>query len=146
MGLFDKVFGGSQPEKLNAQEAFTGILFATVASDGSISQEEMLSIVTILNRMKLYQGLNEKQMRAVLDKVMNILKKQGAAPIIAAAKETLQPEMKETAFAVAADLMLADGTVADEEKKLLEELQKALEIPDAQALKITEVLVIKNRG
>ncbi len=146
MGLFDKVFGGSQPEKLNAQEAFTGILFATVAADGVISQEEMLSVVTILNRMKLYQGMNEKQMRAVLDKVMNILKKQGAAPIIAAAKETLDAPMKETAFAVAADLMLADGTVADEEKKLLEELQKALEIPDAQALKITEVLVIKNRG
>ena len=146
MGLFDKVFGGSQPEKLNAQEAFTGVLFAAVAADGVINQEEMISVIAVINRMKLYKGSNEKQMKAILEKVTNILKKQGPSPIIAAAKETLTPEMKETAFAVAADLVLADGTVEEAEKKLLEELQQALEIPDALAIKISEVLVIKNRG
>ena len=146
MGLFDKVFGGNQPEKLNAQEAFTGVLFAAVAADGVINQEEMISIIAIVNRMKLYKGTNEKQMRAMVDKIVNILKKQGPSPLIAAAKETLTPEMKETAFAAAADLVLADGTVEPEEQKLLEELQQVLAIPEDKALKITEVLVIKNRG
>ena len=54
--------------------------------------------------------------------------------------------MRDTAFAVAADLVLADGVVAETEKKFLEDLQKAMGVADDVALKVTEVLVIKNRG
>ena len=85
-------------------------------------------------------------MKTMFDRVLNVMKKQGPAALIESAKETLTPEMKETAFAVAADLVLADGVVEDTEKKFLDDLQKALEIKDDLALKIAEVLVIKNRG
>lgn len=146
MGLFDKVFGSSQPQKLNAQEAFTGVLIASVASDGSIGSEEMLGVMSVIARMKLYKGMNDQQMKTLMDRVVNVLKKQGPGSIIAAAKETLSPDQKETAFAVAADLVLADGVVEAEEKQFLEDLQKAMEVADDKALKITEVLVIKNRG
>jgi hypothetical protein len=42
--------------------------------------------------------------------------------------------------------VLADGVVAEAEKKFLEDMQKAMGISDDVALKVTEVLVIKNRG
>jgi tellurite resistance protein len=119
---------------------------SAVAADGTISQEEALSVMTVLSRMKLYQGTNQNQMKSMLDRTVNTLKSQGPAPLIAAAKETLPADMRDTAFAVAADLVLADGVVADTEKKFLEDMQKAMGVADDVALKITEVLVIKNRG
>lgn len=146
MGLFDKVFGGNQPAKLNAQEAFIGVTLTAVASDGSISQEEAQGVFTLLYRMKMFKGTNDSQMKAMFDRVISVMKKQGAGAIMAAATETLTPEMKETAFAVATDLILADGVVEDEEKKYLEDLQKALGVNDDLAVKVTEVMVIKNRG
>lgn len=146
MGLFDKVFGGNQPPKMTPQEAFVGVIMSAVAADGTISQEEALSVMTVLSRMKLYQGTNQNQMKSMLDRTVNTLKSQGPAPLIAAAKETLPADMRDTAFAVAADLVLADGVVADTEKKFLEDMQKAMGVADDVALKITEVLVIKNRG
>jgi tellurite resistance protein len=146
MGLFDKVFGGNQPPKMTPPEAFLGVVMSAVAADGVITQEESLSIIAILNRMKLYQGKGEKELRGMLDRTVNTLKSQGPAPLIAAAKETLPADLRDTAFAVAADLVLADGIVEDREKKFLEELQKAMGVPDDLALKITEVMVIKNRG
>ncbi len=146
MGLFDKVFGGSQPAKLSAQESFIGVALTAVAADGVITQEEAQGIFTALYRMKMFKGTNDSQMKTMFDRVLNVLKKQGPAALIESAKETLTPELKETAFAVAADLVLADGVVEDTEKKFLDDLQKALEIKDDLALKIAEVLVIKNRG
>jgi tellurite resistance protein len=146
MGLFDKVFGGSQPAKLSAQESFIGVALTAVAADGVITPEEAQGIFTALYRMKMFKGTNDSQMKTMFDRVLNVLKKQGAGSLIESAKETLTPEMKETAFAVAADLILADGVVEDTEKKFLDDLQKALEIKDDLALKIAEVLVIKNRG
>lgn len=47
---------------------------------------------------------------------------------------------------MAADMVLADGTVEPEERKFLEEFQRTLGIDDATALKVVEVMVIKNRG
>ncbi len=146
MGLFDKVFGGSQPAKLTAQESFIGVALTAVAADGVITPEEAQGLFTALYRMKMFKGTSDSQTKAMFDRVLNTMKKQGAGALIAAAKETLDPEQKETAFAMAADLMLADGVVDDEEKKLLDDLQKALEIKDDLALKIAEVMVIKNRG
>ncbi|HEY3421991.1 MAG TPA: tellurite resistance TerB family protein [Methanocellaceae archaeon] len=146
MGLFDKVFGGSQPAKLNAQESFIGVMLTAVAADGVITQEEAQGIFTALYRMKMFKGTNDSQMKTMFDRVLNVLKKQGPASLIESAKETLTPELKETAFAIAADLVLADGVVEETEKKFLDDLQKALEIKDDLALKIAEVMVIKNRG
>jgi tellurite resistance protein len=146
MGLFDKVFGGSQPTKLTAQESFIGVAMTAIAADGSITPEEAQGVSAALFRMKMFKGMSERQMKEMFDRVIGVMKKQGAGAIIASAAETLNPEMKETAFAIAADLALADGTIEDEEKKYLEELQKALGVKDDLALKIAEVLVIKNRG
>jgi tellurite resistance protein len=146
MGLFDKVFGGNQPQKMTPQDAFTGVIMSAVASDGVITQEEAMSVIAILSRMKLYQGMNDGQIRKMLDKTVDTLKKQGPGVLIAGAKETLPTELRDTAFATAADLVLADGVVEDSEKKFLEDLQKAMGVPDDLALKITEVMVIKNRG
>ena len=50
------------------------------------------------------------------------------------------------AFAVATDLALADGEIAEEEKKLLTKIQQSLGIPEGEAVKIIEVMLIKNKG
>ena len=66
--------------------------------------------------------------------------------MIEAAKAALDRGHVETAFFIAADLVLADGVVEPEEKKFLEELQRTLQIDEATALKIVEVVLIKNRA
>jgi hypothetical protein len=58
----------------------------------------------------------------------------------------LPEELRDTAFANACDLLLADGGIEDEEKEFLDSLQRKLEIPGDQAISIVEVMVIKNKG
>jgi hypothetical protein len=54
--------------------------------------------------------------------------------------------LRATTFALATDLALADGRIGDKEKAFIDELQTVLQIDEATAVKIVEVLLIKNRG
>ena len=147
MGLFDKVFGKeSGAVKLNEPEAFAAVAVAAIASDGNISPEEVQHTVANLSTLQLFRGYNIRDLGKTLDKVADLLRRRGPAPLIEAVKVTLSQEHLETAFFIAADLVLADGVVEAEEKKFLEELQRTLQIDDATALKIVDVVIIKNRA
>jgi tellurite resistance protein len=62
------------------------------------------------------------------------------------AKESLPKELRETAFAVATDLALADGELGGKEKEILTKIQQIMEIPEDKAVTIIEVILIKNKG
>ena len=147
MGFFDKVKGAKEAEtKLTKEEAFAAVALSAVAADGVITEEEANGLVLGLIRMKLYRGYNGNQMGAILNKCINIIKKEGLDALMAKAKEGLPAELTETAFAVAADLTLADGEIANEEKKFLEKIQVSLGVPEDKAVTIIEVMLIKNKG
>jgi tellurite resistance protein len=66
--------------------------------------------------------------------------------LLNAAITALPHDLTETAFAIATDIVLADGEVTEEEQKLLNDLFQLLEIPEETAIKIIDVMLIKNQG
>jgi len=147
MGLFDNVFGGGSASKpLTKAEAFAGILLGAVASDGHYSDEEVHGLFTILGRMKLYENWTGDKMSSMMNRLQSILKKDGLEKYLNRVCEALAEDLRETVFANACDLVLADGVVEDEEKEFLDTLQKKLEISGDTALDIVQVMIIKNRG
>ncbi len=148
MGLFDKILGGQSSEStsLSEQEAFFAIMLITVASDGQVSEEESESVWAILNRMQVLRNQTVDQRNSMVRKIQGLLKKHGAAWLLTKAAEGMPPDLRQTAFAVSADLVFADGSVEDTEKEILETIQIAMAVPNELAIKIIEVLQIKNRG
>ena len=148
MGLFDKAFGKKDEGalKLNEREALSAVCVLAVAADGVIEDAEVRRIITGLAEKKLFRGQRMEDLVRLLQDGAKNVQKRGAAAVIEAAKQALSPELRETSFVMAADLVLADGEVDDKEKKFLEDFQKALGISDELALKIIEVVVMKNRG
>jgi tellurite resistance protein len=148
MGLFDKALGGQSNAStpLNKQEAFTAVLLVTIAADGHISNEEVEGLVAISNRTQLLKDQTVDEFNRMIRKLQALLQKQGIEFLLSKAYEALPVKLRETVFANAADLVFADGSVEDEEKQLLEDIKAALSVPDDLALKIVEVLQIKNRG
>ncbi len=148
MGLFDKILGGQSSEnvRLSPAEAFAGLVLAVVGADGHISDDEVRAANAIFNRMRLFGPITADQFSAMIDRLIGYLKKHGADWLLGKAVAALPDELRETAFATAADLIFADGSVESSEQELVEKLQKSLQIPDELALKIVEVISIKNRG
>lgn len=147
MGLFDKVLGPKEDKaKLSKEEAFAAVGFAAIAADGVITEEEARGFIVGLYRMKMFSNFSDNQMNALLNKLINVIKKQGLEGLVSMSNETLPADLKETAFAVATDLAFADGDVDQTERDILTKIQQMMGIPEAQAMKIIEVMMIKNKG
>ncbi|MEL6137284.1 MAG: tellurite resistance TerB family protein [Cyanobacteria bacterium J06628_6] len=148
MGLFDKVF--NQPEgqtaSLTTAEAFAAICLVAIAADGYLSEQENTEMRILLSRMKLFQDYSSDRLERTKDSLLSRLKQHGPGPLVEAAKAVLPTELAPTAFAIATDLVLADGTVTSQEQAFLDDLYRILELPSELALKIVEVITLKNQG
>ena len=145
MGLFDKVLGSSS-DKLSEAEGLAGIALCAIAADGMITGEEAAGLGTTLSRMKLFQGMSGRQMNATFEKLARVAREKGVDELMARSAAAVPGDLRATAFAVAADLLFADGDVAESERKFLEKIQKSLGVADDLAVRIVEVMAIKNKG
>ncbi|MBE9103879.1 tellurite resistance TerB family protein [Nostoc cf. edaphicum LEGE 07299] len=148
MGLFDAVLGtDSQTQTaLNPAEAFAVIILTATASDGYLSVEQANSIISMLSRLKLFKSYPNEMMNRLFDKILGILQGDGFNALFNAAKDSLSQELREAAFAVATDLVLAEGIIPEEEKNFLNDLYQALGVSSEIAIQIVEVILIKNRA
>ncbi len=130
--------------ELTTSEALTAISVLAVAADGQISEEERQTLAA--NHIRLFSSYSGEHFQELFKKVLNLSRHYNPAEVFAAAKNTLTPQLRETAFAIATDLVLVDGIFTQEEKEFLVELAEALEISDEMGKKIIEVMTIKNCG
>ena len=149
MGLFDGIFNaerGITEVTLSPAEAFAAICLVAIASDGYLSEQEGREMTVLLSRMQLFRSYSSDVMQRLMDKLMSLLKHQGPSSLIHLAKASLPQDLRPTAFALATDLVLVDGTVTSQEQAFLDDLYRILEIPGDTALQIVQVMTIKNRG
>jgi hypothetical protein len=148
MGLFDQVLSDRSTalSDFSPAEAFAAIALVAIAADGHFSEEEIDLLNISLKRMQLFKSYPTDVLRRMYDKMFGILRRDGANVLLDTAKPALPYELREPAFAIATDLILSDATVTPEEEAFLSHLCQTLEISSQTALKIVEVMVIKNRG
>ena len=145
MGLSDQETNGSTTLLSGEAESFAGVVFAAVAADERITDEELKYLHIIFSRMRLFDAWAAVQYQPLFDKLNNILNNQGLDRLMEMSIESLPPKLYQTAFALSVDLVLADGIVTREEKDFLYDLQQKMGIETDLATKIIEVIIIKNR-
>ena len=147
MSLFDKASGsqGGVQNALSQAEAFSAIALIALASDGNPSQKQASDIYQALSNLKVLNRHSKDEMQSIIGELSGIIRHEGVNSLFDTAKDSIQEDLRETAFAIATDLVLADGILAEEED-FLTELYQALRIRSEIGQKIIEVMLIKNRG
>ena len=146
MGLFSKLFtSASQPsiQFSSEREAFFAIVYACVAIDGQIDDDEIEALVAFMHSNNYMEGFDSL---AAYRRMDSLKSKYGVPAIVTAALPSVKEVMKPTLFATAVDFILADGVVNTKEEALLEDLQKGLGVSEELASKIIDVMVIKNKA
>jgi len=148
MSLLDTVLDTENQTHLTLSpaEAFAAITLAATATDGHLSSDEARCISSTLSRMKLFKTYPNDLMNRLFEKILSILQHDGMNSLFNAAKESLPQDLREAAFAVSTDIVLADGVVTEEEKNFLTDLHQALGVSSEIAVQIMQVILIKNRG
>ena len=77
---------------------------------------------------------------------MGELKRGGPERLLDKSFPAIPPELRETAFANAVDIVLADGTVEEAEREFIDDLGGKLEIDKKRAKTVVQVMVYKNHG
>lgn len=153
MGLFSKGLDFSRASSranselsFNPAEAVAAVILAAISADGHVSDEECRTGFTAISQMQLLKSYPADILGRIFSNLAGVFARHGIKDILMAAKQSIPHELNPTVFAIATDLVLADGVVTSEEEAILEDLCSLLEVPAEQAQQIINVLVIKNRG
>ncbi|HZG38477.1 MAG TPA: tellurite resistance TerB family protein [Nodosilinea sp.] len=127
-------------------EALASIALVAIAADGYLADQEGQDMTMLLSRMALFSSYSSEALHHLFDQLLLRLKQEGPGVLVNQAKVALPQDLRETAFAIATDLVLSDRTVTPQEQSFLEDLYIILEIPNGLAQQIVQVMTIKNRG
>jgi hypothetical protein len=147
MGLFDGLLSGMEGNsKFNAQEAYAGILIGATFCDGHFADDEVSGLISSLLRMKLFQRSSEKQFGATIDRLVGIAKRSGVPALVDRCLPSIPAELRDTVFANACNIVLADGVAEQAERDFINQLQIKLQLDPTFCHTIVQVMVIKNMG
>ncbi|AFY49517.1 hypothetical protein Nos7524_3737 [Nostoc sp. PCC 7524] len=146
MNLLDAVLGKETQalDILSPAEAFAAIALMSTVFDSYMTDEQERHVTSVLSQSKPLKHYTQEAIHKLLQRILDILWRDGFNALFNLAKEALSPELREAAFAVAADLVLGEGLVTDEEKNFLNDLYQALGISRDIATQILQVMSIKN--
>ncbi|MEM6503756.1 MAG: tellurite resistance TerB family protein [Cyanobacteria bacterium P01_C01_bin.89] len=148
MGLFSNATANKESDTLNLSpaEAFTAVLTTAMAADGYATDEELRILRDNLFSMQLFKPLDEEARLHMLERVLKLLENPGPEALLVGARSVLEAELRETAFAMAADMVTSDGDLAEEEQSYLNSLRDTLDVNQDMADLLVTAMTIKNRG
>jgi len=120
------------------------IAISAVAADGNVSPQEIRRIRAMCSLSPIFADNSSEQDDQVIRFASNAVIQMGS-DAIRLAVQALTPELRETAFAFACDMILADGIVGDEETNFLSSLAEDLGISDDIGNTIVQTTLIRNR-
>jgi uncharacterized tellurite resistance protein B-like protein len=124
-------------------EAWVGILYSCISADNKITDSETATLSRVLSSKQKFLGID---IAPLYRKSFNVRTELGQLKYISACCELIKEEDKETVFALALEVLLADGTLEKEEKNVIEVLSNQLKIEKEMTSKIIEVIFLKNKG
>lgn len=144
MGLFDS-FRAAVAPIFNVQQAIMTVVVAAVKADGAVAREEVMRIRSMCALSPIFAHNSTDQDDAVIAFADNVTSQMGEEAVVKAA-EALQPQLRETTFAFACDMVLADGIVGRDEETFLISLMQRLGVSEDVGRSIVGVTLIRNRN
>lgn len=144
MGLFDALRSETQPA-FNIQRAIMTIVVEAISIDGNVSEEEMGRLRSMCARSPIFASNSTEEDDALIDFAINVLDQLGDNAIVHAAG-ALKAPLRETAFAFATEMVLADGMVGEKEEAFISKLAKTLAINEDLARGVIQVTLIRARA
>ena len=131
---------------LSTPEALVAVAYCAAYADGTMGAEEDARLEEHLAECRALQRCDAETVEGARRRVGRLASEMGDAALLAAAAHALPQPMRETAFCLAADIALADGDIADEERSFIGRLRKELQVEETLASRIVEVVLIRHRA
>jgi tellurite resistance protein len=135
---------GRSTPRLTLDEAFIALLIGAMDANRHVSPEELARAHHIIWSMKRYRRKSGEHVGRLVDAMRTMVGVQGSLPVIAAAARAIPVRLRPAAFAVSADLVLADGKMEPAERRFLDRLASDLELERPATAGILTAMLVKN--
>lgn len=130
---------------LNPHSALIYVMVVVSAADARMSDAEMHAIGDSVRLLPAFAGFKDENIIPVARECAAILQEhEGLAAILGLVKEALSPTLRETAYALALDVALAEAPVFPEENRILQRLRTEFEIDRLTAAALEKAAMVRH--
>lgn len=125
------------PASLSPQDALVAVMIAVSASDENMRTAELVAIHRMVNHMPVFAAYDADRMRQIAQTVFDLFEEEdGLDALFGLIRAALPERLYETAYALACDVVTADGKHNQIELRMLEEIRDELNIDRLHAAAI----------
>ena len=129
---------------LTPQEALVYTMVLAAEADHEIAEAEINVIGDLGNHLPIFRTVGRAKMTAMARACSELLAKPGGrAKVFAMIRETLAPQLRDTAYALACDVIAVDSRLRRDELDAREESRAELEVDPVMARAIEQVAKVR---
>jgi tellurite resistance protein len=136
---------GPRLEKLVLDEALIALFMGAMDANGHVAREELARAHHLIWSTKQFRRRSGESVGRLIDRMKRLLEEQDASAVMDAAARAIPAKLRPSAFAVVADLLLADGKIDARERRFLHRVAVNFNIRARVASQVIEVMLVKNR-
>lgn len=129
---------------LTLDQAIIAVLIGSMMANDHVSPEESERAHHVTWAMRRFRRRSGDTVARLVGRVRERIAAEGPAAVVQQASKVVPASLRPSVLAVAADLVLVDGTLQRQERQFLSELSRQLKIAPALSLQILKVIAIKN--
>jgi tellurite resistance protein len=127
----------SDTSSLSPQDALVAVMIAVSASDENMRTAELVAIQRMVNHMPVFAAYDPDRIQRVSRTVFDLFEEEdGLDALFGLIREALPDRLFETAYALACDVVTADGRHSQVELRMLEEVREELHVDRLHAAAI----------
>jgi tellurite resistance protein len=131
---------------INHHDALIYTMVLASAADRNMSDAELRTMGEIVSYLPVFRDFDRDRLPRVARACAELLlSDNGLDTALTSIKKQLSPDLRETAYALACDVVAADGKVSQETLRLLELVRERLEIDDLIAAAIERAARARHR-
>jgi tellurite resistance protein len=136
---------GPRLEKLVLDEALIALFMGAMDANGHVAREELARAHHLIWSTKQFRRRSGESVGRLIDRMKRLLEEQDASAVMDAAARAIPAKLRPSAFAVVADLLLADGKIDARERRFLHRVAVNFNIRARVASQVIEAMLVKNR-
>ena len=122
---------------LSEQDCLVALMVAVSAADENIRTSELVRIQASVNHLPVFADYDINRMKEVSQTVFALFEQEdGLDALFGLIRDNLPERLFETAYALACDVAAADGTITENENRMLEEIRYELSLDRLHAAAI----------
>jgi tellurite resistance protein len=131
--------------KLGTDEALIALFIGAMNANDNVAREELARAHHLIWSTRRFRRRSGETVGRLIDRMKQLLEEEDAAAVTEHAAKAVPAGLRPSAFAVVADLLLADGKIDARERRFLRQLAVNFRMPIRVATNVIDALLVKNR-